>query len=174
MKVKNDRLTWQAALSRWKAHDVRQISIVDREGEATYLPQRWINRNGSDAQYIYGNPVNCTGLHLALGTVTKTPEMFAAFAIHAFLVEKHSPHPELDALARMALDRYDNRPGDYWHSNARRVLPIEGDRRLDPDERSDWKGWIDAAARVWTRLESDHSVLRWSGDAALGSRPPDP
>ena len=170
MNIKTPQLTWKAAYNRWKAHEVRQISLIKRPGEVPYSPQRWANKNGSDSMYIYGNPANGTARHLAIGLVTQAPEMFAAFAMHTFLVQKEKSHCELGLLMKETIQKYDDRCGDYWHSNAKRLLPFEGDRRLDPDERDDWKGWIDAAARVWARLESDYSVLTWTGDDEVRRR----
>jgi hypothetical protein len=158
-------LTWEAVLERWRRHAVPLVGVLDREGTPGYQPERWSNPDGSPCTYLYRNPVNDTGRVLALGLVTRTPEVFAAFAIHCFVRSERDNRDsvELDWLAKEALGRADT-GRDFWGRNAKHVLPEGHPPRFNTLTTRDWRDWLDAAARRWSKLAADFAVNRWKSE----------
>lgn len=168
-------LTWADVLGRWASHAVPLVTVHQVAGDAPWCGERWTNRDGSPLKYVFGNPVNDTGHHLALGIVTKTPEVFAAFALYAFS-QDDGPYRarrepiELREVVQSAVHRHDSRTGDYWRGNAAHVLPQVGDAPHHSADPVDWQGWVDAAAAKWQKLAANLAVRRWSNEYELRTR----
>jgi hypothetical protein len=167
-----EKLTWQALLARWGSHSVPLIRVLPPEHRAASFYQRtWVNTDGTDWG-SFSNPVNTTGRHLANGEVTKKPEVFAAFAISTFLRDERVTVDGrvIVELIERSLQRCEVSLLDCWTYNPIHVLPRIRDSRHKLRNRHHWTAYVDAAAKRWSELAADFSVVLETQHVSLPSR----
>jgi len=144
------------------------LTVIDRQPEHFPGSSRWIetdNLDGKKGYFAFENPVNDTARHIAQGIVTRDAEVFAAFALNAYLRDRGTGRHELNLVEVVgdAIRRLDRSPGDYWWPTATGLLAW-----VDCDSPSagllDWTTSVDEAAKYWTRLASRWSVFRDPND----------
>jgi hypothetical protein len=154
------KFTWLEVVDQWSKHMVPIVTVIEIPNFPEHRHGRWANKDGTNCEFIYGNPVNETGRHLAEGLVTSSADIFAAFAIYSFLIGKSFANLDLKELTMNVVNKIDTRDGWYWRSNVVRVLPTDIGGGELPISRQDWKGQIDEAASTWSQLAAGFAVLR--------------
>lgn len=169
---KSKRLpTWKEMYTRWQLHGVEPVEVIKFDRNVHYNSEPWVCRAEGKQwrRVICTNPQRTTAYHITKGIVTQSSKAFAAFAINAYLLERGNYHhmhrdiaQEMRITAMRAIEAIDPRPGSYWTSNSRIVLPYltENICGVPTEDVGDWRQIVDCAATFWKQARDTLAVVR--------------
>lgn len=168
MQETSTPLTWSTLQARWASHHVPLVEVLPPEESGVRWHRRaWVNRDGSSLPLL-DPPMDMTALLLARGDATKSPELFAAFAISLFLRNEgqNAHNQEVTLLLEGShLGRQLKDLLGCWHGNAVHVLPLFAGGPQTPVNQREWATaqhwtyWVDLAAERWKHLAMEFAVV---------------
>lgn len=163
--VTYDSPTWNEVFNRWVTKDVPNVKVVKFNNALHNSEVPWFEHSPSPGSRLRpditlaAGPVATTAQHLINGKVTRTPEVYAAFAIHATMKMVNRCPYMIGNVVADRLAELDLWPSHYWRGNAVNVLPLDPPYRM-VERNPDWTKFIDAAAIVWAEIATHFHVVR--------------
>lgn len=157
--------TWQEVYTYWQSHAVPQIEVVEYDPEVHDEEVPWFEKNQpyhnrrGFFHYLQGSPRVGTAYALAMTATQGGPVLYAAFALVCALRELDESSP-LKLMVRGHLNQISPDLHQCWHTNAKRVLPVNVEEGRTFYKNRDWHLRVDLASMVWRGLATKYQVVR--------------
>lgn len=161
MLDKNEsEVLWNKMYGVWKKENVPSVRLLKFIPGKHMIKRPWYNLKEKQQESYSASPIFDTAYHLVRNLPQETPEVIAAFKIHAFIRTYYSKHI-LEEPLLAAFKKHDSNL-TWWSHNARYVLPdseVDGYLYGNELKNKDWQKLVLLAANVWKDISNRRAVI---------------
>jgi hypothetical protein len=164
LTVKLEWPEWGKVMLEWSKHTVPDVEICAFQIGDHYADLPWFKKQTQSQVSGLSNPQNDTAYHLCASLSGKSEEFKVAYKIYAICKEIEFPILRLNPIIHI-FEKNDYRLNNWWHSNARNVLPHIDEPMPEsvfyrlPD-MPNWRDLTGYAAKTWTAIAEQWVVIR--------------
>jgi len=154
--------SWHIVYETWASHEVPEVSIMPYKIDLHRFPSPWWSVKHDEQARYSESPYNDTARHLASLLPHQPKELIAAYKLYAFSRLVGAAHTMAESLSEPH-ERYGFSLHQWWHSNAKNVLPFtEGapENEFTISRGNNWETLVNCAAIKWTQIALEWNVIR--------------
>lgn len=154
--------SWHIVYETWTSHEVPEVSIMPYKNDLHRFASPWWSVKHDEQARYSESPYNDTACHLASVLPHQPIELIAAYKLYAFLRLVGAAHTMAEILSEPH-KKYGFSLHQWWHSNAKNVLPFtEGapENEFTISRSNNWETLVNCAAIKWTQIALEWKVIR--------------
>jgi hypothetical protein len=153
--------SWHIVYETWTSHVVPEVSIMPYKNDLHRFASPWWSVKHDEQARYSESPYNDTACHLASVLPHQPIELIAAYKLYAFLRLVGAAHTMAEILSEPH-KKYGFSLHQWWHSNAKNVLPFtEGapENEFTISRSNNWETLVNCAAIKWTQIALEWKVI---------------